>query len=216
MAGGAMRNGRSEAGGTLRYAAAALMLGLSLGRAGAAGATEIYRWVDREGRVHYSNVPSGGGADKVPELSAPHEPLVQPAEGAGEGGVEAPGAPAVGEAPAVAHPRPDHSSTEASLARSGLEKAYRAAKTRLAEIERNLEDLAAARTRHATNPPASVGGVRAPGAETARSAEEEALEAERDAARRRLEEIRGQFAELRAKVAAGYGGAVPGWWRDLR
>jgi hypothetical protein len=225
--------------GEVRTAAVRLVGALGLGGVlllvlpAGAGATDIYRWVDKSGVVHYSNVPVSGRAEEVPALGAPVEPLVRPDDEADAPAtadgvpVAADGAPAAAGEPAAVAGRetsggaagaapPQGFSTDMSLARSSLEQEYQQTTARLAEIDRSLEEQAAARERFEEHPSAAVGGVRAAGAGGVRSEEEQALEKEREAIEKRRARIRSRFADLRGKIVASYGGQVPAWWRDLQ
>jgi hypothetical protein len=209
--------------------------------ASATGAADIYRWVDEDGQVHYSNAPSRmesreepvvvplpSGAPARPEAIVPEdggETAPGEAEGAAEpatpaGGTAAPGvlppAPGAGatggapsNAPALGTP------AQTTLARVSLERDYRRARARLGEIDRELADLAAARTRFAVEGPAAVGGLAAVEAPYVRSPEEMALLQEREALSARLDDIRARYAALRSQVAAQHGGKPPAIWQEL-
>jgi hypothetical protein len=102
-----------------------------------------------------------------------------------------------------------------TLARISMERDYRQARRRLADIDRELADLAAARTRFAVEGPEAVGGIPAVDAPAVRSEEEIAREKEREALIARLDDIRGRYASLRSQVAAQHGGKAPAGWLEL-
>jgi len=217
---------------------ATLAVLLAVSVAGASG--DIYRWVDENGQVHYSNAPSRMQSREEPVLvpvpsGAPAASEGLPAEeGGGEpglGGVEggeeavmpppdtavpdtvAPNAAPVGGVSSGA-PAPG-TAAQAALARFSLEREYRQARGRLTDIDRELADLAAARTRFAAGGPESVGGLAAVDAPAVLSEEEVALEKEREAIVAGLDDIRGRYATLRGQAAAQHGGKAPAGWREL-
>jgi len=240
MAGGARvkKSDRGRGCGRVIVLAASLAVVVAVPAVGASG--DIYRWVDEDGRVHYSNVPSRMQSREEPvvvplpsETPPPSEEIV-PQEGEGEAPVEseAPVMMPPPDAPVsdtIAPAAPDAASTGAvpsavqplgtpaqnTLARISMERDYRQARRRLTEIDRELTDLAAARTRFAVEGPEAVGGLPAVDAPDVRSEEELALEKEREALIGRLDDIRGRYASLRSQVAAQHGGKAPAGWREL-
>jgi hypothetical protein len=125
----------------------------------------------------------------------------------------APGAVVPGTAPSGAPPLGTPAQT--TLARISMERDYRQSRRRLNEIDRELVNLGEARTRFAVEGPESVGGLPAVDAPEVRSEEELALEKEREALVRHLEDIRGRYNTLRGQVAAQHGGKAPAAWQEL-
>jgi hypothetical protein len=206
--------------------------------AGASG--DIYRWVDENGQVHYSNAPSRMQSREEPVLvpvpsgAPPASEGLPPEEGGGEtgfGGVEggeeavmpppdtavsdtvAPNGAPVGGVPSDASA--PGTAAQAALARMSLESEYRQARGHLTDIDRELDYLAAERTRFAKEGPESVGGLATVDSPDVRSEAEVALEKEREAIVARLDDIRGRYATLRGQVAAQRGGKAPAGWREL-
>jgi hypothetical protein len=223
-----------------RLTVASTLAGL-LAVVSAAGANgDIYRWVDENGQVHYSNVPSRMQSREEPvvvplpsEPSPPSE-VVVPQEGEGEEAmVPPPDAPvsdvvppdivapdmvapdAVSPGTAPSDARPVGTPAQNTLARISMERDYRQSRRRLNEIDRELTNLAEARTRFAVEGPASVGGLPTVDAPDVRSEEELVLEKEREALVKHLEGIRGRYNTLRGQVAAQHGGEAPAAWREL-
>lgn len=218
------------AAGPAAAAALAVLVVVSVAAAG-----DIYRWVDENGEVHYSNAPSRMQSREEPvrvpvpaETPAASEQLA-PEDGGGETG--AGGGEAAGEsvtdatAPDAVAPNaaagggeapPLGTAAQTTLQRISLESDYRRARARLKEVDRELAELAAARTRFAVEGPPSVGGEAAVDAPDVRSPEEIALEEERQALVARLDDIRARYTTLRGQVAAQYGGKAPAIWQDLR
>jgi hypothetical protein len=205
--------------------------------AGANG--DIYRWVDEDGQVHYSNAPSRMQSREEPvvvplpsEPSPPSE-AVPPPEGEAAEAVERamvppPDAPvfdavppdlvapdAVAPATAPSGAPPIGTPAQTTLARISMERDYRVSRRRLNEIDRELTNLAEARTRFSVEGPESVGGLPTVDAPDVRSEEELVLEKEREALIKHLEDIRGRYNTLRGQVAAQHGGEAPAAWREL-
>jgi hypothetical protein len=170
---------------------------------GTAGAEDIYRWRDSQGRLHFENVPAPGDR---------RAPAPEPAAVAADAAAAPEAAEDDGAAPRRAVSDEAYSA-DVSNRRTGLERELREAQRRLRDIDVRLEALAAARLRNARGS-AATGGVGAP-AENVLSPEEEALVEEREQLAQHAEEVRNDAAELRQEVEARLG-AVPAWWSDLR
>jgi len=167
--------------------------------------SDIYRWTDGAGNVHYSNMDAEG--DDAAAMA--HEPAAE-------------------EAPAdltddaadrtAARGDSDTFSATASLRRNALERDLRATARRLQEIDARLATLARARGQHAQGS-AATGGVAAPTAAPdgidLRSEEERTLATEREQLAQHADQVRNDAAKLREEVTARLG-ATPPWWIDLR
>jgi hypothetical protein len=166
-----------------------------------AWSSDIYRWTDATGNVHYSNTPNTGhsttsvGPDGAPAAD------VEPGDG-GAGGKHG-----------AAADDADTFSASASLRRNALERDFRATEKRLHEIDQRLAALARAR------------GDRADAARTTsgvgtnldvRSEEEKELAQEREKLAQHATEVQSDAARLRQEVTAHSGGATPDWWVDIR
>ena len=161
-----------------------------------AWSSDIYRWTDGAGNVHYSNTPNTGHAAKA---------------------VGPDGAPAAGDDDASPgedrNPDADAYSASASLRRNALERDLRATEKRVHEIDAQLAKLARAR------------GDRADAARTTsgvgtnldvRSEEEKALATEKEQLAQHSVQVRSDAAQLRQEVTQHSGGATPDWWVDIR
>jgi hypothetical protein len=152
--------------------------------------------VDEKGVEHYSNVPT--------QLPADREVKRMPVEVAPEGveGVRESGT--AGDDEGTAREAPDgpgraHEAVEADLASDALRKEYRKVMARVHQIDSELAELAAARTRWAREGNPAVGDTRAVGATDARSPQEEELETERSDLEEQAREMKRSLAELRSK-----------------
>ena len=164
--------------------------------AGPAAAGDIYQWTDRDGSVHYSDVPAAGAATtRIPGVASVPEPA-RKSSGGDDGDADAAGY-----------------STQSSIRRNALERDLRATERRLKEIDGRLATLGRARTQTARGS-AATGGVGAPAVDV-RSDEERALADEREQLAKHADEVRDQGAKLREEVTTRLGG-TPAWWNDLR
>jgi len=161
-----------------------------------AWSSEIYRWTDGAGNVHYSNTPNTGH----------HATAVGP-DGAPVGGDDG------GSAGEDRDPEADAYSASASLRRNALERELRATEKRVREVDAQLAKLARVR------------GDRADAARTTsgvgtnldvRSEEEKALATEREQLAQHAVQVRSDAAQLRQEVTQHTGGATPDWWVDIR
>lgn len=156
-------------------------------------ADEIYRSVDAQGRVKYSNGPS---------RDADEAPAGEPAE-----------AYAPVDAGTPAAPGAEAFSTEASLRRNALERELRATGKQLRAVDERLATLGRARMRNAGGSVAT-GGVAASPANV-RSEEEKVLATQREQLAQRAAEVRDAVTRLREEVTARLG-ATPEWWVEVR
>ena len=161
-----------------------------------ARSSDIYRWTDGAGNVHYSNTPNTGHAAKA--VGSDGGPAVDDDEGR-------PGADR--------DPDADAYSASASLRRNALERELRATEKRVREVDAQLAKLARAR------------GDRADAARTTsgvgtnldvRSEEEKALATEKEQLAQHAVQVRSDAAQLRQEVTQHSGGATPDWWVDIR
>lgn len=175
-----------ESGTGVRVAAAVLWGALVVAWAPCASA-DFYRWVDKNGVEHYSNVPTQLPADR----EVKRMPVDPPSEGSDDEGVAA-------EEPDD-EAKTANEAVEANLASDALRRDYRKVMTRIDAIDAELETLAAARTRWARQGNPAVGDTRAVDAPDVRSPEEEELEAERSDLEEQAREMKRSLAELRGK-----------------
>ena len=161
-----------------------------------ARSSDIYRWTDGAGNVHYSNTPSTGHAAKA---------------------VGPDGAPAVDDdedrTGADRDPDADAYSASASLRRNALERELRATEKRVHEVDAQLAKLARARGDRADAAKVTSGvGTNL----AVRSEEEKALASEKEQLAQHAVQVRSDAAQLRQEVTQHSGGATPDWWVDVR
>lgn len=194
-----------------------LAVALVLAGIGGACADEVFRWVDKSGHVHFSNVPAPG-ATSTGIVSEPEPQQQIPALEGGEdlAATEYPGEvpPAGIEPPAVVSEDEEHAlSASVSLQRSAIERDIRSAEQRSRDIDSKLGQLERARTRHADGSDAT-GGLGS-NAANVRSEEEKALASERDALKTQVATAKSTYAKLRQDVTERLG-RTPEWWIDIR
>jgi Domain of unknown function (DUF4124) len=187
-----------------------------------AAAQKVYKWTDKDGKVHFSNV--GPGAEGSTE------------EGSGVSGIEAQGAePAPAEptgdvagAPeeplAAAPQEPDASgdssstiseeafSSQVSATRMRLKRELAAAKEQSQQADEQLAAL-----KKELNEPTRIGLEilqKAYGPDQRIGSEEDALRKQKHDADARIEEIRKQYADLQAEAVKRFG-HQPSWWLPL-
>jgi hypothetical protein len=161
-------------------------------------AADFYRWVDSKGVEHFSNVPTDLPADRD-VARIPVEPAAVAGEEAGaEEGAAAEGAAAEeGAAAGAAGSAAASTRAEAALARDSVEKEYRKLTARIDAIDKELKELAAARTRWAKGENPATGDTPATGAPDVLSPEEEELEKERGDLEQQAKDMKKAMAELR-------------------
>jgi len=171
--------------------------------------SDIYRWTDGAGNVHYSNMDAEG--DDAAAVA--HEPAAEEAPAALTDDTTDDAADRT-----AARGESDTFSATASLRRNALERDLRATARHLHEIDARLATLARARGQHAQGSVAT-GGVAAPTAAPEgidlRSDEERTLATEREQLVQHADQVRSDAAKLREEVTARLG-ATPPWWIDLR
>ena len=171
--------------------------------------SDIYRWTDGTGNVHYSNMDAeGDDAAAVAHEPAAEETPAALTDDTTDDAVDR----------TAARGDSDTFSATASLRRNALERDLRATARHLHEIDARLATLARARGQHAQGSVAT-GGVAAPTAAPEgidlRSDEERTLATEREQLAQHADQVRSDAAKLREEVTARFG-ATPPWWIDLR
>ncbi len=209
---------------TLRQATAALAIALacSLFAAGNARAQKVYKWKDKDGKVHFSNVaPATEGATDdgagVKGIEAQSPETAPPAAEAPP--VAAEGAPPISReqlpppvAAATAGPSDEEFSARVSATRMRFKRELAAAKADWTEATEKLDALKKDRDQ-----PVRVGLEmlqKAYGPDAHASSEEDDLRKKKDKAEKRMEDIRKQYADLREEAVKRYG-HVPGWWLSI-
>ena len=181
----------------------------------------MYKWKDENGKIHFSNVPRDGAELVAPE-SAPapaEEPAVLVAP-VGEERVPA-------EEPRVAAPVPagtpgpfsklsdEGFSTRVTGERLKLRRELTAAKRELADVSREYESEVA---RKKVPTPVQVHDrifIGVTGVESGPPPDrEEELRLKKEAAEKRVEEIRGRYAAIEAEATKRYG-SLPSWWLSI-
>ena len=200
-----------------RHAIAAIVLGFAWLTFATQDATaqKVYKWKDKDGKDHFSNVAPSNEAG--------------PEESSGVTGIEAqnpqappapePAAPDVATeempreaAVAQAGPSDEEFSAKVSSTRMRLKRELAQAKTELTEASDKLAALKKER-----DEPARMGIEmlqKAYGPEAHASSEEEDLRKRKDKAEARVNEIRKQYADLQAEAVKRYG-SKPGWWLPI-
>ncbi len=150
-----------------------------------AHADEVYSWKDRGGTLHYSNVPTENAAPT--DLHVPTASFTtsdDPDAGLGPGEIDA-----------IAAETGISPGTEATVGVLENQKQLKQINQRLATIDRQMNELAQARTSHAAGTPETGGlGTNAAGY---LSPEEEALGAEREQLVKQAEQLRSDDAAMR-------------------
>jgi len=187
---------------------------LLLGARGAA-AQKLYKWTDKDGKIHFSNVaPAGEGGEA--------------AESSGVTGIEAqsssPATTQSGEAPATSEPSATPSgdssssiseeafSLQVSATRSRLKRELAAAKEQSQQADQRLAAL-----KQELNQPTRVDLQmlqKAYGPNQQLGSEEDSLRKQKKDAEARIEEIRKQYATLHDEAVKRYG-HQPSWWLPL-
>jgi hypothetical protein len=168
-------------------------------------AADFYRWVDSKGVEHFSNVPTdlpaGRGVARIPV--EPGKVADEEAAAADEGAAArenaAAGGAGDGAAAGTAGSTVGRTRAEASLARDSLEKEYRKVTARIDAIDKELKELATARTRwaHGENP--ATGDTPATGAADVLSPEEEGLAKERGDLEQQAKDMKKSMADLKGR-----------------
>jgi Domain of unknown function (DUF4124) len=186
--------------------------------AGQAISQKVYKWTDKDGRVHFSNVSPGSdaaggdtGAVQGVEAKSPEgePPAAAPAERTAQAGPEA-SAPA--ESSSSSAISEEAFSANASVTRMRLKRELTAAKQQSQEI---ADKLAALKKEDQL---ASQVGIemlqRAYGPKQSEFNQEETLLKEKQKADKRVEEIRKQYADLHDEAVKRFG-HQPSWWLPI-
>ena len=179
-----------------------------------AAAQKVYKWTDKDGKVHFSNV--GPGAEGSTE------------EGSGVSGIEAQSAtpaPAAPEEPSAAAPQEPAASgdsstsiseeafsAQASATRMRLKRELAAAKEKSQQADEQLAAL-----KKELNQPTRIGLEvleKAYGPNQEVGSEVNTLLKQKHDADARIEEIRKQYADLQAQAVKRFG-HQPSWWLPL-
>jgi hypothetical protein len=204
---------------TLRFAVAGLLAVLvplsALAQSG------VYKWKDENGKIHFSNVPRAGAELVAPEAAPP--PAEEPAPVVE--GVAPAQEPVPVEQPRVAAPvgtpgpfsnlSDEAFSTRVTAERLKLRRELTAAKRELADLSREYEGEVA---RKRVPTPEQIHDrifIGVTGVENGAPPDrEEELRLKKEAAQKRVEEIRARYAAIEAEATQRYG-SLPGWWLSI-
>jgi len=165
-------------------------------------ANETYRWVDGQGRVHYSDTPQGDAepfdGDTL-SVTGSGERQIPPSVPVDEGGplVEDtdPGTPH-GAPPSAQTPPAVDGGTAAALQRQSVARQLRDLQGRIRDVDSRKATLAAARRRAARENAAATGGVLPANIE---SDEERSLDDEREQLGAQEDELESELQKLRTR-----------------
>lgn len=167
-------------------------------------ADEIYRSVDAQGQVHYSNGPARH-TDGTASEDGSQDNAGMPADAGNQDDQ--------GDTGAAAEPADNGFSTESSLRRTTLERDLRATQKQLKDVDARLEVLGRARTKNAGGSAATSGVGTLAG--DVRSEEEKNLATQRQQLAQHATDVREAASKLKQEVTDRLG-ATPEWWVDLR
>ena len=208
---------------TLRFAVALVLTVLV--PVSALAQSGVYKWKDASGKVHFSNVPREGAELVAPESQAP--PVEEPAAPVAREEDSATEESAPAEEPRVAAPArvgtpgpfstlsDEGFSTRVTAERLRLRRELTAAKRELADLSREYESEVA---RKQVPTPEQVHDrifIGVTGVENGAPPDrEEELRLKKEAAGKRLEQIRARYAAIEAEAIQRYG-SLPSWWLSI-
>jgi hypothetical protein len=153
-----------------------------------ARADEVYSWVDRGGTRHYGNVPTERAAPTG--LDVPTSSFTTPDEEPSVDTADAPAPLDASEVEDIAARADAPEAGEEALQQMANEKQLKQIDQRLSHIDKQMDDLARARTSHAGGTPETGGlGTNAAGY---LSPEEQQLDSEREQLEKQAAQLRGQ------------------------
>jgi Domain of unknown function (DUF4124) len=180
-------------------------------------AQKVYKWTDKDGRVHFSNVSPGSDAasENAPAVQGIESksgeappPAAAPAETAQAG----PEAAAPAESSSSAAISEEAFSANATMTRLRLKRELAAAKQQSQEVADKLAALK--KQEQAANQVGIEMLQRAYGPKQNQFGEEETLLKQKQKADQRVEDIRKQYAELHDEAVKRLG-HEPGWWLPI-
>jgi chromosome segregation ATPase len=196
--------------------AAAILLAGSFAVARSVEAQKMYKWTDKDGKVHFSNVaPQGEEKEEASpgvqgiEAQSPQAPSPSAESSAP---AEAPAASAGTAETAKSEISEEQFSSRASATRTRLKRELAKAKEESQAAQEKLEALQKER-----NQPARVGLEmlqKAYGPDQHESSEEEDLRKRKEKADARIEAIRKEYADLHDEAVKRLG-HQPSWWLPL-
>jgi hypothetical protein len=192
---------------------------LSVG-AKSAAAQKVYKWTDKDGKVHFSNVGPGaeGSTDEgsgvtgiEAQSTAPAEPTGEVAAASEEPAATAPQEPAA-SGDSSSSISEEAFSSQASATRSRLKRELAAEKEKAQQADEKLDAL-----KKELDQPTRIGLEvlqKAYGPDQRVGSEEDALRKQKRDAEARMEAIRKQYADLQAEAVKRFG-QQPSWWLPL-
>jgi hypothetical protein len=187
-----------------------------------AAAQKVYKWTDKDGKVHFSNVGPGAegsteegsgvaGIEAQSTEEAPTAPTGDVATASEEASATAPQEPAASGDSSSAISE-DAFSSQVSATRMRLKRELAAAKEQSQQADEELAAL-----KQELDQPTRVGLEllqKAYGPDQLVGSEEDALRKQKRDADARIDEIRKQYADLQAEAVKRYG-HQPSWWLPL-
>ena len=197
-----------------RHAFAATILALAwlLSPARFADAQKMYKWTDKDGKVHFSNVAPPGEEDEEPSgtqgVEASGSLTTEPASAP-----PPPSAPSESAVAAETGVSDEAFSSRASATRTRLRREIAAAKTEVTEKAEKLERLK--KERDAAQRVGLEMLQRAFSPDQHPASEEDDLRDQKAKAEKRVEDIRAEYAKLRDEAVKRNNGTQPGWWLPI-
>ena len=192
-----------------------------LSPARSADAQKMYKWTDKDGNVHFSNVaPQGGTPDETPSTSGVE------AAGGSDGAAPAPSGEAARRNNEAANelrgnpPEKETSSisdelfsSQVSATRSKLRRELAQAKD---ESRQASEQLAEAKRLNAESQQPGLAMLqRAMDPQVKAESDEDAIRAKKAKADAKIVDIRAQYETLKTEATKRNGGTLPSWWLPI-
>ncbi len=209
---------------TRRFAivATAVAAAWVLGSSAPASAQKMYKWTDKDGKVHFSNVSPEGNATAVESDSSPAGVEARSPESPSSDNPTADAIAAGASAPAPAASSggsgssgdsiaDEAFSTKASSTRLRLKRELASAKEQAQAANDKLDALRADRSKPK---PFGYEAMMAAYDPKNGEAQEDALRKEKETADKKVEDIRKQYADLHAEAVKRLG-SEPSWWLPL-
>jgi hypothetical protein len=200
--------------GLLRWATFVLAFAWLLHGAGDAAAQKLYKWTDKDGKVHFSNVgPGGEGAtDQSPSVTGIEAQTAQSGDTTEQPSTAAPPHDQAASGDSSSAISEEAFSLQASVTRSRLKRELAAAKEQSQQADDRLAAL-----KQELNQPTRVDLQmlqKAYGPNQHVGSEEDTLRKQKKDADARIEDIRKQYADLHDQAVKLYG-HQPSWWLPL-
>jgi chromosome segregation ATPase len=200
--------------GLLRWATFVLAFAWLLHGAGDAAAQKLYKWTDKDGKIHFSNVgPGGEGAtDQSSSVTGIEAQTAQSGDTTEQPSTAAPPHDQATSGDSSSAISEEAFSLQASVTRSRLKRELAAAKEQSQQADDRLAAL-----KQELNQPTRVDLQmlqKAYGPNQHVGSEEDTLRKQKKDADARIEDIRKQYADLHDQAVKLYG-HQPSWWLPL-